>query len=82
MRAILIFVIKVYSAAISPFLGRNCRFHPTCSAYAKESIETHGSVKGAVLSIKRIAKCQPFYKGPAMDPVPQKRDSSKTSTAH
>lgn len=73
MKRILQALIKLYSAAISPFLGRNCRFHPTCSAYAHDAIETHGALKGAGLTILRISKCHPFYKGPADDPVPAKK---------
>jgi putative membrane protein insertion efficiency factor len=73
-RAVLAF-IKLYAAAVSPFLGRNCRFHPTCSAYTSEAIETHGVLKGGWLGTKRILKCQPFHKGPIADPVPPKPSS-------
>lgn len=70
MKKVLQTLIKAYSALMSPFLGRNCRFHPSCSAYANEAIETHGSLKGGWLALKRILKCHPFYKGNANDPVP------------
>lgn len=69
MKRILQAMIKVYSAAVSPFLGRNCRFQPTCSAYAHEAIETHGTLKGLWFATRRILKCHPFYKGQAYDPV-------------
>lgn len=69
-RALQLF-IKAYSLAISPFLGRNCRFHPTCSAYAHSAIGTHGALKGGYLAFKRICKCHPYYKGSAFDPVPE-----------
>ncbi|MCB0338997.1 MAG: membrane protein insertion efficiency factor YidD [Bdellovibrionales bacterium] len=62
----------VYKGCVSPFLGENCRFYPYCSNYAVEAIETHGVVKGVVLSIKRIFRCNPWNKG-GYDPVPQKR---------
>lgn len=65
-------IIKAYAYMLSPFLGRNCRFHPTCSAYAHQAIEDHGTVKGVWLGLKRIAKCHPFHKGHAHDPVPPK----------
>jgi putative membrane protein insertion efficiency factor len=54
---------------ISPFLGRNCRFHPTCSEYSYQAICKHGVVQGCVLSVKRVAKCHPFHRG-GYDPVP------------
>lgn len=70
MKRIFQLFIKAYSLAVSPFLGRNCRFHPTCSAYAHDAIETHGALRGSWLAIKRISRCHPYYKGSAIDPVP------------
>ncbi|MCB1650717.1 MAG: membrane protein insertion efficiency factor YidD [Alphaproteobacteria bacterium] len=69
---ILQFLIRVYTLAVSPFLGRNCRFHPTCSAYAHEALERHGAVKGLWLTGRRICRCHPLYKGDFHDPVPPK----------
>ncbi|MCV6612834.1 MAG: membrane protein insertion efficiency factor YidD [Amphritea sp.] len=69
IRRALIFLIRIYQYMISPFLGQNCRFYPTCSAYTLEAIETHGIVKGLWLSIKRIGKCHPYHPG-GVDPVP------------
>ena len=62
-------LIKVYRLGISPVLGPNCRFTPTCSAYALEAIKKYGPGKGLLLSIKRILKCNPFHEG-GYDPVP------------
>lgn len=52
-------IIRLYQIAISPMLGANCRFTPTCSAYALEAVQTHGVMRGAWLSIKKIARCHP-----------------------
>ena len=60
MTKILVFIIKVYQYLISPFLGNNCRFLPTCSEYFIEAIKTQGLIKGFKLGLKRILKCHPF----------------------
>jgi putative membrane protein insertion efficiency factor len=73
MRSLLIGLIKLYQYLLSPFLGQNCRFHPTCSHYAIQAINEHGVLKGGYLSMRRIIKCQPFNEG-GLDPVPQKQD--------
>lgn len=65
----LLLVIKVYQSVISPWIPASCRYTPTCSAYAKEAIEKHGSIKGLVLTIKRIGTCHPWG-GSGYDPVP------------
>ena len=64
-----LFMIWVYQNGISPHLGANCRYRPTCSAYAREAIEKYGPFRGALLAIKRIARCHPGYPG-GYDPVP------------
>lgn len=53
-------IIRIYQKFISPLLGQNCRFHPTCSQYAIEALTVHGVVKGTYLSVKRILKCNPW----------------------
>tara|TARA_Y100000748_G_scaffold12110_1_gene10024 strand:- start:56 stop:286 length:231 start_codon:yes stop_codon:yes gene_type:complete len=75
MNKLLIFpfivLIKLYQILISPLLGSNCRFQPTCSEYCKESLQDWGLFKGLYLSIKRIVKCHPWG-GKGYDPVPKK----------
>ncbi len=63
-------LIRGYSFVISPLLGQNCRYHPTCSAYALEAIDLHGSVKGGYLAARRILACHPWSRRPFIDPVP------------
>jgi len=75
MKKIILYIIKFYQKYISIFLGKNCRFYPTCSAYAFEAIENHGTIKGIVLSFKRIIKCHPFNSG-GYDPVPPKNKNN------
>jgi len=64
-----ILLIRAYKVCLSPFLGKNCRFYPSCSSYSIEAIERHGCIKGLMLSIKRICKCHPFNPG-GIDHVP------------
>ena len=67
--AVLMGLIGAYQRWISPFLGNRCRFHPSCSAYAKTAVETHGALKGTWLAVRRLVKCQPFHPG-GFDYVP------------
>ena len=69
MRYVLIGMLRVYRAVISPLYGDVCKFHPTCSAYALDAVTTHGSVKGTWLALKRLARCHPWSLG-GYDPVP------------
>jgi len=62
-------IIRIYQLSISPFLGANCRYTPTCSQYSIEAIEKHGPFKGGWLAIKRISSCHPWG-GHGHDPVP------------
>lgn len=61
-------LIQVYKIFISPLLGNNCRFYPTCSSYAIEAFQKKGFIKGTLLTIWRILRCNPFSKG-GYDPV-------------
>lgn len=69
MRKILTSLIRAYQVLISPYLAPSCRYTPTCSCYAKESIEVHGALRGSWLAIKRVVRCHPFHEG-GYDPVP------------
>ena len=65
---LLVGLISVYRAAISPLLGSNCRFHPTCSAYAAQAIEELGVPRGSWLAARRLLRCHPYNPG-GYDPV-------------
>lgn len=65
----LVIPIKLYQILISPLIGPNCRYHPTCSQYSIEAINKHGPFKGTWLAIKRISSCHPWG-GSGHDPVP------------
>jgi putative membrane protein insertion efficiency factor len=62
-------VVWLYSKAISPLIGAHCRFQPTCSAYAREALCTHGAFRGGWLTLRRLARCHPWG-GAGYDPVP------------
>ncbi len=69
MKKIFLFIIRCYQLILSPLLGRNCRFYPTCSVYTYEAIQKHGLLKGILLGSKRLLKCHPLHPG-GVDPVP------------
>lgn len=69
---LLIFLIKVYQGLVSPFLGRRCRFHPTCSSYSRECFETFPAHLALWYSLLRLIKCHPFHRG-GYDPVDSNR---------
>lgn len=64
-------LIRVYQLLISPLLGSNCRFEPSCSAYAEEALRIHGVWHGSGLTLRRIGRCHPWG-GSGYDPVPEK----------
>jgi len=66
---LLLVLIRFYRYAISPMLGQNCRFYPSCSDYAAQAIEKYGAIKGTHLGLKRILRCHPWNPG-GVDPVP------------
>lgn len=65
----LIWLVRGYRLAISPFLPPSCRFYPTCSCYAIEALQRHGALKGSWLALRRIGRCHPWHPG-GHDPVP------------
>ncbi|MCK4403227.1 MAG: membrane protein insertion efficiency factor YidD [Dehalococcoidia bacterium] len=69
MKQLALKLIKLYQATISEVTPHSCRFQPTCSHYACEAIKRYGFIKGSWLVVKRLARCNPFYKG-GYDPVP------------
>jgi uncharacterized protein len=64
-------LIRGYQLGLSPFVGNQCRFTPTCSHYAMEAIERHGAIKGTWLAIRRVGRCHPWHPG-GYDAVPPK----------
>ena len=69
MKRVVLAIIGFYQRFISPLLGSNCRYHPTCSAYTYQAIDKYGVGKGGWMGIKRISRCHPWHPG-GFDPVP------------
>ncbi|HEX6626498.1 MAG TPA: membrane protein insertion efficiency factor YidD [Gemmatimonadaceae bacterium] len=69
MRTIFILLIRGYQVGISPLLPASCRYYPSCSAYAIEAFERHGTLRGLYLTVSRLLRCHPFHAG-GYDPVP------------
>ena len=69
MSKIFVIIIRIYQLSISPILGQNCRYTPTCSQYSIEAIDKHGPIRGSWFSLKRIFSCHPWG-GQGHDPVP------------
>lgn len=67
-----ILLVRFYQLAISPWMGSNCRYQPTCSSYMIEALKEHGLLKGLWLGTKRIGRCHPWG-GHGYDPVPKKK---------
>ena len=73
MSKIFIFLIRIYQRTISPLLGKNCRYIPTCSEYTIEAIREYGVKTGIKMGLERILRCHPFEKG-GFDPVQKKKE--------
>ena len=71
MKKLLLYLIKGYQLGLSPFFGSQCRFYPSCSAYASEAIDTHGALRGSWLAVRRLLRCHPWHPG-GVDPVPER----------
>ena len=71
MKHVLLVLLRGYKKYVSPHMGDNCRFIPTCSEYAMEAISIHGSAKGLILTVWRLMRCNPFGKV-GYDPPPEK----------
>lgn len=72
MRALAVLLIRIYQWTVSPLLGPRCRFYPSCSQYALEAVRSFGVLRGALLALRRLARCHPFHPG-GFDPVPPSR---------
>lgn len=70
LTTLLIGLVRIYQLFISPVMGSNCRFYPTCSSYMIQAIQTHGAIKGLWLGIRRVLRCHPYSDG-GVDPVPE-----------
>ena len=70
MTRVLLKIIRFYQRCISPAFPVRCRFFPTCSQYAYEAVAKYGVWKGGRLALRRLIRCNPFYKGDYFDPVP------------
>ena len=74
-------LVWIYRRLISPLLGVNCRFEPSCSAYAEQALREHGGLRGGWLAIRRICRCHPWG-GSGFDPVPPRESRSGNRDTH
>ncbi|HEY8464752.1 MAG TPA: membrane protein insertion efficiency factor YidD [Bacillota bacterium] len=74
MKKAILYMIKLYQKFLSPLKPASCRFYPTCSQYTFQAVSRFGVTKGIILGIRRILRCNPFFKG-GYDPIPDKIDS-------
>lgn len=71
LKSIMTLLIVIYQKTLSPFLGQNCKHYPSCSHYGIEALNRHGALKGSILTIARLIRCNPWSYG-GYDPVPDK----------
>ena len=70
MHKVFLIFIRAYQTVLSPLMGQNCRFYPSCSCYAHTAIERFGVLKGSYMALRRIMRCHPWHPG-GLDPVPE-----------
>lgn len=80
MKTLLVLLLRAYQLLLSPMLGQNCRFYPSCSHYALEAITVHGAARGGLLAAKRVCRCHPWNDG-GHDPVPPARQAASKTDA-
>jgi putative membrane protein insertion efficiency factor len=81
MRTLLIALVQLYRWFLSPLLGQNCRFYPSCSCYAQQALERHGALQGSWLAARRICRCHPWNPG-GFDPVPEPTSDNFKRPSH
>jgi len=69
MKSLLILLVKLYQWTLSPWLGRQCRFEPTCSHYAIQALQRYGAWRGTLYTLRRLSRCHPWHAG-GVDPLP------------
>ena len=80
MKSVLVWILRAYQLVLSPMLGQNCRFYPSCSHYAIEALQTHGAARGSWLAARRVGRCHPWNEG-GHDPVPPAHPKTSITTA-
>ena len=79
MKVVIAFALRMYKRWVSPMLPHSCRFVPTCSEYAMEAIERHGTIRGSALAVGRLLRCHPFARA-GYDPVPKVEQAPSASS--
>jgi putative membrane protein insertion efficiency factor len=80
MNRLLVWLLRGYQLLVSPMLGQNCRFYPTCSNYAVEAIKVHGAARGGWLALRRLGRCHPWHEG-GVDLVPRDGADGQTHSS-
>jgi putative membrane protein insertion efficiency factor len=78
MSRLLVWFLRAYQLVLSPMLGQNCRFYPSCSNYAIEALKVHGAARGSLLAARRVCRCHPWNEG-GVDPVPPAAKNSSST---
>lgn len=79
-RRILVGIVQGYRLLLSPWLGSQCRFEPTCSAYALQALQQHGAAQGSYLAARRVLRCHPWCAG-GLDPVPAPTQTTSSTSS-